>query len=88
MIHKFESEEGISVVAIFDVITRKVTPWRFKWNNRDYTIKSVDMVNPRREGRTLHHVFSVWDGKSTFVLNFNTQNLKWTIVQVDDGYPN
>ena len=85
MIH--EVAVDVSMVAIFDVLAGTVTPWRFKWNNRDYTIKQITLHYPVRQGRVLHHMFEVYDGKQHFQLDFNTETLKWRINKTDDGFP-
>lgn len=85
MIH--EVGVDVSVVVLFDVLTAKVTPWRFKWNNREYTIRQITLQYPVRNGRVLHHMFEVYDGKQHFQLDFNTETLKWRINKTDDGFP-
>lgn len=85
MIHEVETD--VSMVVLFDVLTNTVTPWRFKWNNREYTIKKITMQYPVRHGRELHHMFETYDGKQHFQLDFNTETLKWRIRKSDDGFP-
>ena len=86
MIHEVETD--VSMVVLFDVLTGIVTPWRFKWNHREYTVRNITMQYKVYTGRVLHHMFEVYDGKQHFQLDFNTESLKWRIRKTDDGFPN
>ena len=79
-------DEPISVITIYDAERKAITPVVIKWRGKRYKITQVAFVHPVRDGRILHHVFSVTDGNLDFRLDFNTENQQWTLAEVSDGF--
>ena len=77
----------VSVVFISDPHGAKVSPIKVRWDGRVYPITKVGLHHHFREGRTLHHIFSVISDETFFRLNLNTDNLLWRLEEVSDGLP-
>jgi hypothetical protein len=77
--------EKVSVVTIYDREKNTVLPWIVKWQGRRYKITKFGYRHTQRIGRVLHHIFSVSTNTMFFKLNFNTENLIWTLEEVADG---
>jgi hypothetical protein len=75
----------VSVVSKFDHRLRKSFPVKITWEGRDYPILKIGLHHTYRDGRTLHHVFSVAGTGLYFKLVLNTENLRWTLLEVADG---
>jgi hypothetical protein len=81
--------EKISVVTLFDRSDGRVTPYKFKWQDKVYKIKQVGLHYPVRVGRKLIHYFSVVSENNTsFKLRLDTENLHWTLEEVIDEFSN
>lgn len=77
--------EKISVIAVYDSLTAKVMPHKFKWNGREYKVHEVGYYHRRRVGRLVEHVFNVTDGVNAYRLVCNGDTLIWTLQEVSDG---
>jgi hypothetical protein len=77
--------EKVDVIAVFTRSFGGATPRRIRWQGRDYDVKEVGMHHPVRDGRTMHHVFSVVAGALFFRLDFDTETLQWTVEEISDG---
>ncbi|MFA6503753.1 MAG: hypothetical protein WCT54_02245 [Patescibacteria group bacterium] len=69
--------EPIEVVVLFK--GKRVEPVFFKWGNRQYRVKRVNLVHTERQGRDKQYIFSVSDEANAFRLRFSTETLKWTL---------
>lgn len=76
--------ESVSVDLLSNHITKKVFPWVVSWRGRKYRITKVGLHHMIREGRVLMHVFSVTDGVIFFKLVFNTEQLTWQLLEIDE----
>jgi hypothetical protein len=76
--------ESVSVDLLSNHVTQTVLPWMMKWHGRKYTMTKIGLHYTTREGRTLMHYFSVTDGTSCFKLQFDTETLGWTLLEVAD----
>lgn len=79
--------EPVSVVTTYRADTRQVRPISLSWGHHDYSISQVGLRHTYRDGITRHHVFSVVGGNLFFRLNFNADNLSWTLEEISDGLP-
>jgi len=77
----------IAVISVYDPRGAKVSPLKVRWDGREYPITKVGLHHQFRNGRTLHHIFSVTSGDTFFRLNLNTDNLSWRLEEVSDGLP-
>lgn len=71
--------EPIEVVAIFG--SEKVLIWKFLWQGREFPISKVNLMYSSREGRSKLYYFAVSDNNNYFKLQFDTDNLKWTLLE-------
>lgn len=77
----------VSVIFVYEPNGAKVSPLKVRWDGRVYTITKVGLHHHFREGRILHHIFSVVSDETFFRLNLNTDNLSWRLEEVSDGLP-
>ena len=77
----------VSVILAFDHTTRRAEPRRILWEGRPYVVTQVGLHHKYRDGRTLHHVFSVATATLFFRLVLNTESLVWTLEEISDGLP-
>lgn len=56
-------------------------PKKFKWQGREYPIKTVNLTYSSFEGRIKFYYFAVSDNTSYFKLRFNSQNLSWVLLE-------
>lgn len=70
--------DKIKVLAVFE--GGAVIPKIFKWKDRTYKIKNVNLAYQEREGRSINYYYSVdcLDG-GVFKLCYNDEKLTWTI---------
>lgn len=80
--------ERVDVISVYQRLSGKIIPARIRWSGRDFTITKVGFHHTVHEGRTLFHIFSVTDGTTFFKLRLNTENLHWTLEEVNDGLAN
>jgi hypothetical protein len=80
-------EEPVSVMALYDPNRRSPMPQRIWWNNRDFAVSKVAYCRAAWVGKTLHHIFAVFDGTAYFRLDFNTGTMQWVLKDVSDSLP-
>lgn len=76
-------QESVSVNLLSNHLTGKVWPWVVKWRDRKYRITKVGLHHMVKDGRTLLHIFSVTDGVIYMKLSFNTETLRWKLLETD-----
>lgn len=54
----------------------------FKWGNRYYQVKKVNLVHSERRGREKLTFFSVSDGANAFRLSFSSETFRWCIEEM------
>ncbi len=69
--------EPIEVLVSFG--QSNISPLFFRWGNRQYKIKKVNMVHIERQGRAKLFHFSVTDETNYFKLTFNGETLQWML---------
>ena len=74
-----EINDRIEVIAKF--AGNKTTPVKFLWGNREILIKKVNLVYSRFVGKTKFYYFAVSDSANYFKLQFNTEDLQWTLLE-------
>ncbi len=79
--------EEVSVVMYYSARKKVALPHLISWQNSEYEVGSVGYHHRINEGRTAHHIFEVVDKtKSLWMrLNFNTDNLHWSLEAISDG---
>ena len=74
-----EINEPIEVIAKFTA--DKTIPVKFLWQGREILIKKVNLSYARRDGRSKFYFFAVSDNTNYFKLQFNSENLSWTLLE-------
>lgn len=75
----------VSVISSFNHRLRKVEPRKILWKGREYLVNTTGLHHTFREGRTLYHIFSVVAEGTFFRLRLNTENLFWSLDEIDNG---
>ncbi len=65
-----------------DFCSRRVLPRAMSWNNRLYTVKSINMIHSTRNGASKLFFFSVSDNVNYFKLQLNTESLEWRLIEM------
>ena len=74
-----EINEPIEVIAKFS--GNKAIPVKFLWQGREILIKKINLAYARFEGRSKFYFFAVSDNANYFKLQFNSDNLTWTLLE-------
>lgn len=61
------------------------TPRYVKRSNKIHTVDKIGLHHTYREGKTLHHIFSVICGSTFMRLNYNTDTLSWILEDIENG---
>jgi len=61
------------------------TPKYVIWSGRSHNISQIGLHHLYRQGKTLYHIFSVVSGTVFMRLKFDTDNLRWTLEEIEDG---
>jgi hypothetical protein len=77
--------EKISVLSLFNAANNKAMPYLIKWKNRKYPVTQIGLHHTVHIGKVLHHIFSISSGNTYFRINLNTENLHWTLEELDTG---
>ena len=54
-------------------------PMVFKWGNRHYHVKRVNLVHTERHGREKVYIFSVSDDVNAYRLSFSSETMNWML---------
>jgi hypothetical protein len=69
---------GKKIRVVADFNGGQVKPMIFKWQNRNYKVKSVAMSYQERDGASINYYYSVeTDTGGVFKLRYNDQKLVW-----------
>ncbi len=80
--------EQIDCICIYEKLGAIVKPYKIKWNGRVYKITTLGYHHVRRDGRYIHHIFSVATETLAFKLRLDSETLHWYVEEVSDGAPN
>jgi hypothetical protein len=69
--------EPIEVLAAFR--KDRTEPMVFKWGNRHYQVKRVNLVHTERKGREKMYIFSVSDDANAYRLTFSSETMEWRL---------
>ena len=75
----------VSVKTVFDHRRRETRLTAVFFEGVEQAITRLGYHHTYRDGRTLHHVFSVAGLAIFFRLDFNAENLIWLLTEVSDG---
>lgn len=71
--------EPIEVITIFK--QNKLIPFKFLWQGKEFLIKKINLTYSRWIGRNKFYFFAVSDNTNYFKLQFDTENLSWTLLE-------
>ncbi len=63
----------------------KCFPKRMEYDGRRVDFTETGLVHPTKKGQRAVHVFDMTDGNADYRLEFDAQNLDWTLVYVADA---
>jgi hypothetical protein len=69
--------EPVDVLVAFK--NARPEPMMFKWGNRYYQVRKVNLVHAERVGREKIYYFSVSDDVNAYRLAFHTGSLNWSL---------
>lgn len=70
--------DKIRVLAVFE--NGVISPRLFRWQNRDYKVKSVSLRYQEKSGASIDHFFAVeTEDGGVFKLSFNDKSLVWKL---------
>lgn len=75
--------EHVSVDLVSSHTKGAAFPYVLSWRRRRYLIQKIGLHHTFREGRVLFHLFSVSDGTTYFKLQFDTETLRWKLLEVE-----
>lgn len=83
-------DEEVSVVMYYSARKRLALPHLISWRGEEYDVGEIGYHHKVNSGKSLHHIFEIVDSTKTywFRLNFNTDNLHWTLEAISDGNTN
>lgn len=88
MENAIEINKAVNVVAYYfkNAGQRlKCLPKRMEFDGRRVDFTETGLVHPTKKGQRAVHVFDMTDGNADYRLEFDAQNLDWTLVYVADG---
>ncbi len=77
--------ERVEVAAVFyksKTEQHRCVPLKMHWRGRDIAFSELGLRHPTSKGTRMIHVFDVTDGATEYRLEFDTQQLLWTLVGV------
>ena len=77
--------EKVDVVVI---CKESFLPYKIKWKNKVYQNLKLGYHHKTKIGNIIHHIFSVATDSLALRLNFDTDNLSWTLEEISDGFAN
>lgn len=77
--HEFINDP-IDVVVSFS--QNRVIPKRMRWNEKNYDIKTINLVHRAKEGTKQIFYFSVSDLSNYFKLKLDPERLEWHLVEL------
>ena len=83
-----EINKAVNVVAFYFKNAgqrMKCFPKRMEYDGRRVDFTETGMLHPTRKGQKLVHVFDMTDGNADYRLEFDAENLDWTLVYVADS---
>lgn len=75
-----KTTKAITVAALFS--HGKITPLAFKWGQKKYTVKKINLTYPKYQGQTKLWYFSITTPSDTFLLSYNTRSFNWFLEQI------
>ncbi|HIA92016.1 TPA: hypothetical protein EYO12_02765 [Candidatus Saccharibacteria bacterium] len=80
--------ERVDVIALYRKggdISALAFPAKMRYNGQDIVFTKLGMRHPTSKGKRMIHVFDVSDGVNDYRLEFDAENLTWTLVAMIGG---
>ncbi len=71
--------EPVQVATLFK--DGELKPLKFLWKGREYLVRKINLTYSNFEGRAKIYYFAVSDNNNYFKLQFNSDNLNWTLLE-------
>ncbi|HKB88834.1 MAG TPA: hypothetical protein VKC53_04255 [Patescibacteria group bacterium] len=55
------------------------------WKGQSHTVVKIGLHHTFRDGKTMHHIFSVTSSTLFMRLNLNSDNLIWTLEEIENN---
>ena len=79
--------EPIKVIAVFERGKNICQPLKFKRKNgREIDITEIGLRHPSLQGKRMVHIFDVTDNMADYRLEYDAENLTWTLTREADHY--
>ena len=78
----------VSVDLVYNHKNHTSYPRQIFYDGKIFPIIKIGLHHTIREGRSLHHIFSVLTQNLSMRLRFDTTTLFWTLEEISDGLPN
>lgn len=82
-----EINKEVSIVAYyFRSGTKRLRcfPKRMEWAGKTVTFTETGLRHPTKKGARMIHVFDMTDGAADYRLEFDAEQLTWTLISVGD----
>lgn len=84
-----EINQRVAVISSYDP-NRSVDftcyPRKMRYKNQDITFTKYGMHHPTSKGTRMIHVFDMSDEANDYRLEFDAENLAWTLVSIMEGH--
>ena len=60
-------------------------PKRMEWDGKQITFTETGLRHPTRKGARMIHVFDMTDGNADYRLEFDAEQLTWTLISIADA---
>lgn len=80
--------ERVDILALYKKdgdITTLAFPCKMKYRGREVTFTKLGMRHPTSKGKRSIHVFDMTDGSNDYRLEFDAENLTWTLMAIIPG---
>ena len=77
--------EPVSLVLVYDGLTKKLFPKRIKCHQTVYEVREVGFDHPVWQGRKPIHIYTVNVGALDMRLSFDGETRQWLLLEVSDG---
>ena len=59
-------------------------PKRMEWDGKQITFTETGLRHPTKKGQRMVHIFDMTDGNADYRLEFDAEQLTWTLVSISD----
>ena len=81
--------ERVDVITVFYAKPNGLDicmPKKMKYQGREVTFTTLGMRHPTAKGKRMIHIFDMSDGVNDYRLEFDAENLTWTLASMIEGH--